>query len=105
METLLIFFLAFRFIGILGGLYFSLRIAHIPVTPTRTWILFTLGWLAFLAQSVVGLFFVRPVQEILESSTSLTYASLIFGSLFVLFFFAATVRVYYDLKAKFNAIL
>ncbi len=105
MITLLIFFIAFQFIAPAGGLYFSIKIARIPVTPTKTWILFLLGWLMWIAQNLTYYIFVNPIGSIVADTEPVEYLSITTGALLVLFFFAGTVRVYYDLKSKFRGLI
>ena len=105
MDTLFIYFVAFRFVACIGGLIFSFKIARMSITPVKTWILFTLGWAFWLAQNVAYFFFVNPIEQTLTAHSPLSYLTIVGGALVVLFFFAATVRVYFELKGKFKNIL
>lgn len=104
MEAIFLFFLVFRFVGIAGGLYFAWKIARMPITPTRTWALFAAGWVMWLLQGVLYYYLVdRAIDN--GHFTILSAMNAVAQAVVVLFFFAATVRTYYDLRRKFDKIL
>lgn len=105
MESLVIFFIAFRFVGCIGGLYFSWKIARMPITPTKTWTLYVVGWVTWLSQNVANFFFTNPVGNMLDQEKPLAFFTIVGSALVVMFFFAATARTYYDLKGKFRGII
>jgi hypothetical protein len=107
MQTIfLAFLILFKFVCAMISVYYSWKILRMRVTPTFTWFFFTLGWFALIVEMFFNYGDITNTLMLFSNPLSFPkMATQALGTTTFALFTTATVRIYYDIKAKFEHVL